>query len=634
MFVAKIAVLVTAFACVRGIYEKEAGHYDWQRLHVGRFVAWTQSTSMGGHIVMAGEDGAVATIDASTGAVDWRVRISDRVITSVVSLKAGVIVAGSDDGFISGIDAESGSLKWSSNLGYGGIFACDASDLFMMKSTGKIMNSTDGSEYKGSASCKIAGSTSASPLSVDGVTVSQDSALVIKGIRDGSTLWTREEALASVAEIEIVSFKKDAPVGMHELSWLIGGYKAAVCLSRTYGRLVVVDIVSAKTLGGVEIPIAVVSIKASSSPGLVDLLDSKKAVIGQLDVDSMTVNSVEADAHPTEAQYRYAVDPTTGSIGGFSGHTKVWSIELRQPVVSVIDPAHQEYGSMPVLVKGDASVVFKYMNKNLVYVLSMNGEVGITVTAVDTVTGAIPMQTVIRSALPESSKLHFLACENWVVGHYFNSEKNRFEVIAIDLYEKREDKGFYAAATGQARETTESAYELPVDIFVLSQQYVFPLGPVTAVAVTATGQGVTPRQVLFATTKGILAIRKDTWLNPRRPGGEKICQRLAMSGEENLPPYSPVLPVIFTDFLSHALSLDRVDKIVVTPTHLESTSIVVAIGPGEMFVAPAYIGNAPYDVLSPFFNYWLLYVSFGAVLLGVLVTSVLAKNKELYDKWK
>ena len=123
MFVAKIAVLVTAFACVRGIYEKEAGHYDWQRLHVGRVVAWTQSTSMGGHIVMAGEDGAVATIDASTGAVDWRVRISDRVITSVVSLKAGVIVAGSDDGFISGIDAEAGTLKRSSNLGYGGIFA-------------------------------------------------------------------------------------------------------------------------------------------------------------------------------------------------------------------------------------------------------------------------------------------------------------------------------------------------------------------------------------------------------------------------------------------------------------------------------------------------------------------------------
>jgi hypothetical protein len=51
-------------------------------------------------------------------------------------------------------------------------------------------------------------------------------------------------------------------------------------------------------------------------------------------------------------------------------------------------------------------------------------------------------------------------------------------------------------------------------------------------------------------------------------------------------------------------------------------------------VCPVYIGNAPYDVLSPFFNYWLLYVSVSIVVVAVTVTSIVAKRTDLNNKWK
>jgi hypothetical protein len=80
---------------------------------------------------------------------------------------------------------------------------------------------------------------------------------------------------------------------------------------------------------------------------------------------------------------------------------------------------------------------------------------------------------------------------------------------------------------------------------------------------------------------------------------------------------------------------EKVKLIRTVPTHLESTSIVVAIGDdGRIFSAPVYIGNAPFDLLSPFFDYWLLYVSVTFVATGVVMTSILARRAELYNKWK
>merc|ERR1711920_409290 len=142
------------------------------------------------------------------------------------------------------------------------------------------------------------------------------------------------------------------------------------------------------------------------------------------------------------------------------------------------------------------------------------------------------------------------------------------------------------------------------------------------------------------TTEHIFRISKDI-LNPRRPypAGSSgkfdkgaIPAQFAPTKEEVLPPYAPVMPMRPTDAMNYYNSVGQVSGIISSPTALESTSIVFAHGL-DLFFAPVQTANA-YDVLSPGFNYPLLYVSVGIVVLIWIVTSFWARRKALQDRWR
>jgi hypothetical protein len=394
--------------------------------------------------------------------------------------------------------------------------------------------------------------------------------------------------------------------------------------------VVIVDVATGKTVSGFNVSGKVNKLRRGKREGTVDLMAKDgETVVGSIDAWSGFLPVSGSSDRFRTANVTVRINRESGEIAGHStlepGQV-VWRVNLRSKILHVIEPRHSELGNVPVLVKSDASVVFKYMNPNLVVIISRATDSGISVSALDTVTGALVHQTVIASAAVSVGSGNFVLCDNWIVGHYYNAADNRFEVIAIDFFEKRPDKGFFAAATGQAKSLVDSAYQLPVDVVALVQQFVFPLGPVSAIAVTGTLMGVTPRQVLFATNSGVFSVKKDTWLNPLRP-------LVAAAGEESLPVYSALLPVTAGEFLTHRHVVENVKKILTVPTHLESTSLALVIGELDIFSAPIYPGSAPYDVLSPFFNYSLLAFSVGVVIASVLATSVLAHRKQLYNKW-
>ena len=620
--------IVAVISFVRGIYEREGGHYDWMMNFVGEVAGFTRSNLDRKRVILSSVDGVIASMDGTDGSLFWRTRIGSDGLVSLVETKAGVVVGVSSKGVVSALNSWSGQLLWELDAaGNYAVSVCNADDTIQLLPSKKLVSVRGGSSSSNETSCGSPIAMSLSTIGLDdGTSVSIGAGLVMTGEKNGEVTWTRHEALAFTYRVIVVNYRQGNAVGKQELSWLIGGYKAALCLSTRFNRITIVDLVDSRVVGVIQVPISVVDIFDTRTG--IELVDAGRRVVGTVDVDTMTIVETSKELG---SNYRYSVDESSGDIKGSVDNAALWNVKLRGKVLAVVEQSHKQLGNVPVLVKGDASVVFKYMNPNMVVIVSALDK-GIALTALDTVTGAIPMQSVIGSAGHEN--IFIVACDNWIVGHYYNIESERFEVIAIDLYERREDKGFYAAATGKAFKGAESAYDVATDIFVLSQQYVFPLGPITAMAVTATEKGVTPRQVVFATRRGLLAIRKDTWLNPRRPGGPKIPERLVAGAEDGLPPYDPILPVISTDFLNHALDVGEVSQIVASPTHLESTSIIVAVGKGGVFVAPVYIGHAPYDVLSPFFNYWLLYMSFSAVVGAVVVTSFIGRRKDLYDKWK
>merc|ERR1740117_2067650 len=97
-------------------------------------------------------------------------------------------------------------------------------------------------------------------------------------------------------------------------------------------------------------------------------------------------------------------------------------------------------------------------------------------------------------------------------------------------------------------------------------------------------------------------------------------------------PYAPVMPVKPTDILTHYNPVTQVAGIISSPTALESTSLVFCYGL-DLFFTPVQTAKA-YDVLSPGFNYTLLYVSVLVVVALHIVTSYIASIKTLNERWK
>lgn len=572
-------VFLLILGCASSLYEREAGHYDWKVGFVGRPVGMLGSFASHKTCIVASEAGVVASLDVFSGALLWKVSpySSTFPVTGMFIDASEQVVSVTYDG------AESVNIHLA-----------------------------DGSVTQGPKSSHAVG-LSMEPITVGEVVVRVLPGDVLVGERDHKRIWSREESVASA----------DSAVMVREGN-------LAVVHSKLANRLVGIDLSS----GGV-----IWAADASENTGLIEeagevfLSSSDGQSRERVDVETGKLeNLVES---PTSKAFEYRLDESTGEATGFGQGGQVqWKVHLHEKILSIASPTHANLGKVSVLVKGDASVVFKYMNPNLLVLLT-SGTAGLTLTGLDTVTGALPFQVVFANA---TEPAHTLLCDNWVVVHYFNPVERRFEVGSIDLFEKREDSfSLLKLLTGSFRfiddSATDSAFQLPSDPIIAVQQWIFPLGPISALSVTASLKGITPRQVVFATNKGLLAIRKDTWLNPRRVGKAPIHPKLKSAADETLPPYSPVLPVIATDFVSHVHLLEGVRLVVSSATHLESTSIVCAFGV-DLFCTPVSIGNAPYDQLSPFFNYWLLYVSVAAVGSAVVVSAMLARRKELYNKWK
>lgn len=647
----RLISLVLISVC-RSIYEREVGHFDWKLSLIGKPLAGSFNPKIDDGIIVSTEIGIVSTLTLRSGEILWKSRAfqsSNRIVGFLVLPSGDIVVRSSNEIVL--LDSFDGSRKWTLVAKeVTSVQLCDEGTRMKLLPDENVVHAADGSPAAGSHGCVGPKSSSIEfPLSFDDYEIRADAGHVFECLKKGKQLWTREEALASVSSMEVVSRAKTTSTSTdptRDLEWLMGDSKRAVLFSPRAQRLLFVDVSTGKVVKALDNFSSKVFEIRKRFDGKIELLDKKRVPVGAIDPWTGLPASVDQSINTVQAQANvyYEIKEESGEVyGRRSQNSKIlWRINLRGAILHVIRPSHSELENVPVLVKGDSSIVFKYMNPNLLILISermgASGDSdGIVVSALDSVTGALVHQTVVPGASRDKDKLHFVQCDNWIVGHYWSGEFNRFEVIAIDLFDNRPDPGFVAAATGAAGPAVDSAYQLPVDPVALVQQFVFPLGPVTAVAVTGTLQGISPRQVLFATTSGIFAIRKDTWLNPRRPHARVVLpERLALVGDEasSLPPYVAVLPVNPTDFVSHMHVIEKIKKVITVPTHLESTCLAFALGDSEIFAAPVYPGDAPYDVLSPYFNYWLLGISVATVAVSVMATSVLASRKQLYIDWK
>ncbi|CEM29319.1 unnamed protein product [Vitrella brassicaformis CCMP3155] len=384
----------------------------------------------------------------------------------------------------------------------------------------------------------------------------------------------------------------------------------------------------------------------------------------------------------------FGVDRTDGSLRVVPR----WQTNFaaaKKYIAGVASSLHRNFEHVPVQVKGDVTVLYRYLNPNLLAVVTTDApppqwdaytynaqaaamDFRLTLHLIDGVTGAMLLSETlpIGAALP----VHMAVCDNWVAVHYFNALDShhsmvpRFEMHVVELFDPQRDTGplgillgdgwATGPSTGESstppaavqptvthrlphtvvREmrTAVSAHSLPSPT-AFNATFIFPSG-IRLMGVTATQRGVTTRIVLLGLSSGHIYGASKNVLNARRPvvapprAGSKPKKLSAAEREEGIPPYAPTLPITHTDMLSYYQQVCHLRGISTYPTELESTSLLFAYGL-DLFFAPVQPAKG-FDVLSSTFNYPLLSVSLLAITAAVIVTTALAHRKRIYDRWK
>lgn len=149
---------------------------------------------------------------------------------------------------------------------------------------------------------------------------------------------------------------------------------------------------------------------------------------------------------------------------------KVWSLKLPDKLVAVVGKRREEKVHSQGRVLGDRSVLYKYVNPNLVVAAtvspdpvlkSKNSSLNnhndynfcqppmiyyptridfsgiVNIYLIDTVSGAIVFTTSHKRA---SEPIQIVHSENWIVYSFFSEKSRRTEMVTLDLYEGKSQR--------------------------------------------------------------------------------------------------------------------------------------------------------------------------------------------------
>uniref|UniRef100_A0A8B9RD60 ER membrane protein complex subunit 1 n=1 Tax=Astyanax mexicanus TaxID=7994 RepID=A0A8B9RD60_ASTMX len=310
----------------------------------------------------------------------------------------------------------------------------------------------------------------------------------------------------------------------------------------------------------------------------------------------------------------YLVDSSQGRLSGFRlrkdlSTELIWEVVIPtevQKIVGVKGKRANEHVHSQGRVMGDRSVLYKYLNPNLLAVVTESTDshqersfVGIFL--IDGVTGRIVHEAVQRKA---RRPVHFVHSENWVVYVYWNTKSRRNEFSVLELFEGME---LYNS-------TVFSSLDRPRPPQVLQQSYIFP-SPISTLEATLTEKGITSRHLLVGLPSGAIVSLPKMFLDPRRPEVASDQSR-----EENLIPYSPEMPIRTEWFINYNQTVSRVRGIYTAPSGLESTCLVVAYGL-DIYQTRVY-PSKQFDVLKDDYDYVLI----SSVLLGLFFATMISKR--------
>lgn len=338
---------------------------------------------------------------------------------------------------------------------------------------------------------------------------------------------------------------------------------------------------------------------------------------------------------------------------------RAWSFEKsNRPVLSwtfmpgpgedvksaVARPVHDPIASIGKAL-GDRNVLYKYINPNLLLVTTV-GALDQTANfyLLDAASGAI-LHSASHANVDLSQPISSTITENWLAYSLFaqtnslSSDPSRpekhtlkaYQLIVSELFESPypNDRGplggsVNVSALNPPVLEDDRLFDAP---YVSSQTFLLP-GPISYLTTTSTLQGITPRALLCVLPRShaILSIPRFI-LDPRRPVGR---DPTAAEVEEGLVRYHPMLEFEPKWILNHKREMLSISAIIASPSNLESTSLVFAYGPADLFgtrVSP--IGS--FDMLGKGFSKFQLVLTVAALAVGTGLLAPFVSQITLFD---
>jgi hypothetical protein len=351
-----------------------------------------------------------------------------------------------------------------------------------------------------------------------------------------------------------------------------------------------------------------------------------------LDADFKLAEGTQSAA----AQYFYKVDQKTGKLSGIklpagsSTAIPTWEVSLGS-IVSVASPKDKltvlttEYLRVFPNTTKVNEVRRKYPTQNIVAVATQNTEDDvITVFIIDTITGSILASTQHQEA---RGPVQMIIVEHVVVYHFLNTDRMRYALGVLELFE-REEVIVSDATTASPAQAVASFFVVQKTFssltarppVVASMVLAFPGGALSALGVTTSYLGINRKQLLFALANGhvhavdLRAVCFGGQVNPQKP--EEVFQHV-------------MLPSI--NIISHVMEVAQPRLIASTPTELESSAHVVVAGL-DLFYTRVSAGKA-YDMVNEDFNHTGLMLVCGVMGVLSIVTRYLAGRKALKNNW-
>lgn len=278
------------------------------------------------------------------------------------------------------------------------------------------------------------------------------------------------------------------------------------------------------------------------------------------------------------------------------------------------------------ITRSDRSVLYKYLNPNLVTVVTQTN-FGLKIVLLDGISGAVVHVQEHNNEVIDFSSLTLLQTDNWLVYAYHVTYPTiEQRIVVLDLFADKE------TAVGGRKSIAEGSYNSSITSFA-TKSFLFP-EKILQLESTTTKFGITTRSIIALTESGSLVEIPKFVLNSRRIDDRKMTQEDA-EDDFRLTPYEPIVMFNAQGVLNHKQKLQisqSPQHILVSPTGLESSAVVCFVNEFNEFCTTVQ-PSLSYDILSGSFDKTKLLITLATLLIALLVSKPFVESKKLNARW-